>query len=61
MVLVQNTYVEQWNRIEDTETAWVFMQLQPSYSQQMCPKHFGEKIASLTNGAGKTTYPHVED
>jgi hypothetical protein len=38
------------------------MQLQSSDSQQRGQKHILEKKqALLTNGAGKTVYPHVED
>jgi hypothetical protein len=47
-------------------TKWNIKENKPTLLQsfdflQRCHKYFGNKIASSTNGVGKTGYPHVED
>jgi hypothetical protein len=59
MVLAQKQTKDHWNRIEDPDTS------PHSYSYLIFDKkvqtmHW-RKVASLTNGAGKTEYSSVED
>ena len=59
MVLYQNSQVDQWNRIEDIGTnpnKYNFLIL--NKGAKICN---GEKIASSTNGAGKTGKPNATE